>query len=132
MRNHSKKVFLLFVLMLFFGKITYSQIDKISYSQETKDFMNANIQSGKNKFENVTSKIFIQCTDLKLTDEGKSNIINKIKAIENVLNCEIDYKTFEIVVTRKAEEGCLHYAEFKEIIAQEGLRIISNNELLFH
>ena len=132
MRNHPKKVFLLFVIMLFSSKITFSQIDKISYAQETKDFMNANTQSGRNKFEGVTSKLSIKFDDVKLSVVSKSNIITKIKAIENVLNCEIHAETFEVVITRKAEEGCLHYAEFKDIIALEGLRIISNNELLFH
>lgn len=132
MRNHSKKVFLLFVLMLFFGKITYSQIDKVTYSQGTKDFMQSNIQNGRYKFEGVTGKITIKFEDVKLTAVAKSNIISKIKAIENVSDCEILAETFEIVITRKAEEGCAHYAEFKEIIAQESLRILSNYELLFH
>lgn len=132
MINYSKKIFLLFALMLFFGKISFSQIDKISYSQATKDFMNNNMQSGRNKFDGVTSKLTIKFEDVKLTDNAKSNIINKIKAIENVSNCEVLAESFEIVITRKAEEGCTHYAEFKEIIAQEGIRILSNNELLFH
>ncbi len=132
MTNHSIKIFLLFVLMLFSSKITYSQIDKISYSQETKDFMTANIQNGRDRFEGVTSKLSIKFEDVKLTAAAKSNIITKIKAIENVFDCKIEAETFEIIITRKAEEGCTHYAEFKEIIAQESIRITSNNELLFH
>jgi len=132
MINYSKKIFLLFALMLLFGKISFSQIDKISFSQTTKDFMNNNVQNGRNKFDGVTSKLTIKFEDAKLTNNAKSNIITKIKAIENVFNCEVIDENFEIVITRKAEEGCIHYAEFKEIIAQEGVRILSNNELLFN
>jgi len=132
MRNNSIKVILLFTLLLFSSKISYSQIDKISYSQDTKNFMNANIQNSRNKFAGITGKITINFEAVKLTPAAKSNIISKIKAIEDVFDCEIMAETFEIIITRKAEEGCTHYAEFKDIIAQESLRILSNSELLFY
>ena len=94
MKKITLRFFFLFAITLFFANTLSAQIERISYTQDVKDFMNANISNGLNKYNGITSKVTIKFNEVKLISSVSADIIQRIQAIEGVLNCEISAETF--------------------------------------